>query len=82
MLFRSGPVYNVGFVKTVNNADYTLSLTDIESVTINTSVLYNTNGPADPAANQIENEDREYIETPPAGSGATGPVSGGAGGGC
>ncbi|TRO80499.1 selenite/tellurite reduction operon rhodanese-like protein ExtH [Trichloromonas acetexigens] len=77
-----GPVYNVGFVKTVNNADYTLSLTDIESVTINTSVLYNTNGPADPAANQIENEDREYIETPPAGSGATGPVSGGAGGGC
>jgi thiosulfate/3-mercaptopyruvate sulfurtransferase len=57
------------------------ALTDIESVTLRSDVLYGTNGPADPRANQVENADREYITAPPAG-GAPGPNSGGAGGGC
>lgn len=47
---------------------------------IKTDVLYGTNGPSDPRANQVENADREYITTPPAG--APDANTGGAGGGC
>lgn len=78
------PVYNLGFTKVVGtpSANKVLAIDDISKLLLSTSALYGTNGPADPRANQIENEDREYIETPPATSGPVGPVSGGGGGGC
>lgn len=75
------PTYNLGFTKTVNSADYVLQLTDIAALAIDNAALNDTNGPADPAANQVENADREYIATPPAGGGSTS-TSGGGGGGC
>jgi thiosulfate/3-mercaptopyruvate sulfurtransferase len=75
------PVYNVGSPKVVNGAPRVLTLDDIAVLRLNTGALYGTNGPSDPRANQIENEDREYMATPPAAGGAPGPVTGG-GGGC
>lgn len=80
------PVYNVGRtlrVPTASTGTLTvLTTANIAPLRISNTVLYGTNGPADERTNQIENEDREYIETLPAGSGASGPVSGGGGGGC
>jgi len=76
------PVYNVGRTLPVGGVATVLTTANIAPLRISNTVLYGTNGPADARTNQIENEDREYIETPPAGSGAPGSVSGGAGGGC
>lgn len=76
------PVYNLGATKVVNNVNVILEAEDISSLLINNSVLFGTNGPADPRTNQVENEDREYITTPPSSGSAPGPVSGGGGGGC
>ena len=58
-----------------------LTAANIADLAIDNAALYSTNGPADPAANQVENADRAYIETPPAGGGST-PTTGGGGGGC
>lgn len=62
-----GPYYNINFPKTIEKPTFQI----LDSVLTPDSV----------DANSIENEDREYIETPAAG-GASGPVSGGGGGGC
>jgi 3-mercaptopyruvate sulfurtransferase SseA len=63
------PVYNLDNGRT------------IAPLLIDNNALNSTNGPADPAANQVENADREYMETAPAGGTSTS-TSGGAGGGC
>jgi 3-mercaptopyruvate sulfurtransferase SseA len=75
------PVYNVGRTVTIDGVPTVLTTANIAPLLIDLNALYNTNGPADPAANQVENADREYITTPPAG-GAPGSSSGGSGGGC
>lgn len=66
----------------VYNQDRLAEGKEIADLLIDTSVLYGTNGPTDPRANQVENEDREYIETPPSASGPANSTSGSAGGGC
>lgn len=75
------PVYNLGRTWTIGTTPTLLTKTHIAPLRIDTTALYGTDGPADPRANQIENADREYITTPPAG-GAPGQTSGSAGGGC
>ena len=72
------PSYNLG--KKVN-ATTTIAIGNFAPSRFDTGVIYGTDGPEDPAANQVENEDREYMTTPPAG-GPSDSTSGGAGGGC
>lgn len=75
------PVYNLGRTLPVGGTPTVLTLSNIATLLIDNSALYNTNGPADPAANQVENADREYMKIAPAGGGSTS-TSGGGGGGC
>lgn len=82
LLSGNPPVYNLGRTLPVSGTATVLSATNIADLLLDNNALYNTNGPADPAANQVENADREYIETPPAGGSAPGSTSGGGGGGC
>lgn len=62
-----GPYYNVNFPKSIEKPTFR----NLDSVLTPDSI----------DANSIENEDREYFETPAAG-GAVGGVTGGGGGGC
>jgi 3-mercaptopyruvate sulfurtransferase SseA len=75
------PVYNLGRTLPVSGTDTVLTAANIADLALDNTALYGTNGPADPAANQVENADREYIETPTADGGSTS-TSGGGGGGC
>jgi len=75
------PSYNLGKTRLVNNVPTAITLTNFAPSRFDTGVIYGTDGPEDPAANQVESEDRVYMTTPSV-SGPSDSTSGGGAQGC